>query len=197
MRSCWPKRKHVFAGEDGGSNWDVLQGKLEQIISFYEPEETPEEEIESAEGEAEEAADEHTNEELANYKKRVENLEKFKKMFFEMESKWEDANKQAEEYHEQLMALGIQLGGGEHFKDLMDAYGNTYKELGEVIIEGGKEAGMKPLEVTPDDSAELANESGAKSESVEVVVEKASVGKTVIQNQEENSALKEYGCRSA
>jgi Sec-independent protein translocase protein TatA len=171
-----------FAGEDNQSSWEVLQSKLAQIISFYEPEEVTQE---TANEVAEPEEDESQQEEIANYKKRIENLEKFKKLFFEMDSKCEAANKQAEEYREELMALGIQLGGGEHFKDLLDSYNQSFDDLTTIITDGSKDS--EEIETSGNDQAAQA---ATITQTVEIQAEKSDTGKRIVANQEEIQHLK-------
>ncbi len=121
---------------------------------------------------ADEAPVADNSEEIEAYKKRIENLEGFKKLFFEMESKWETAKGQAEEYHEQLMAVGLQLGGGESFEKLLNDYSANFDELGGIIVSGGDS-------VTP-----------VNGDTIEIDGRTPSVGKMVIANQEEMQRLK-------
>lgn len=129
-----------YAGGEDESSWDVLQAKLQQIIQFYEsahPAPEPEPEIEE-EPELEVQGDDTAHEEeIKNYKKRIENLERFKKLFFDMESKWEASKQQADEYHQQLLAMGKDLGAGEDFDEVLDRYSKAFDEVGNLIEEGG------------------------------------------------------------
>lgn len=70
------------------------------------------------------------NEELETYKKRVENLEKFKKLFFELEEQWKNAQDTAQDYYAQLSVLAGELDDQEHFTSLLDNYHNTYQGFG-------------------------------------------------------------------
>jgi hypothetical protein len=66
-------------------------------------------------------------EELETYKKRVENLEKFKKLFFDLEEQWKNAQHTAQDYYAQLSLMAEELEEREHFTSLLDNYHNTYK----------------------------------------------------------------------
>lgn len=183
-----------FAGGEDESSWEVLEAKLAQIISFYEPEPAeepepqPEPEPEQAPSEEDNEAMAKLEEELGNYKKRVENLEKFKKMFFEMESKWDAAKSEADGYQEELLALGVQMGGGEHFQSLLDSYTNAYEQVGDIISEQSQTLNMEPVDV--DGEGGGPGETKVVTRTVEMVVEKTSAGKAIIQNQEEIERLK-------
>ena len=173
-----------YAGDDDTSNWDVLQGKFQQIIQFYEsmappapepPEEPQEPEVED-EDQLETAADDHA-EEIENYKKRIENLERFKKLFFEMEQQWEEAKAQAEEYHRQLLEMGKDLGAGDEFENMLEKYSKSFDE-----IEGMIAAGV---------DGKRGDTGGTVTETVEVDERRQpSVGKMVIANREEIQRLR-------
>lgn len=129
-----------YAGEEESSNWDVLQSKFQQIIQFYisaapEPEPESESEVELESVDDSEPVD--FSEEIESYKKRIANLEGFKKLFFEMEDKWSQVKKQADEYYQQLLAIGQNIGAGEEFNELLNKYSDSFDEIGNLIIEGG------------------------------------------------------------
>lgn len=124
-----------YAGDDDSSNWDVLQSKFQQIIQFYisvapqgGPEDEPVIELEIAE----EVAPDNT-EEIAGYKQRIENLERFKKLFFEMEDKWSTAKKDADDYYQQLLAMGANIGAGDDFDSLLNKYAGAFDDVGNLI----------------------------------------------------------------
>lgn len=155
-----------YAGDDHAASWGVLDSKLQQIIEFYQ-------QAAEREFEGQSSQSDHDSE-VEGLKKRVANLEAFKKLFFDMESKWANAKKQAEEYHEQLLALGIQIGGGEHFQDLMGKYASAFNEFGDLIDSASSSEGSVE---NPGAVIEMDNRS-------------SSVGKMVIANQEEMQRLR-------
>lgn len=162
-----------YAGGEDDSSWDVLQAKLQQIIEFYEsaaPEAEPE-----PEPELETPGDSVQAEEIASYKKRIENLERFKKLFFDMESKWESSKNQADEYHQQLLTMGKDLGAGEDFDEVLARYSKAFDEVGELIADG--EAGD-------------VGRGSAPEQTVEVEGRKEGASKMVFANQEEMARLR-------
>ncbi len=164
-----------YAGDEQHSSWDVLQSKLQQIIEFYTSL-APEEASDTTAADSEspkQAADDGRDEEIANYQKRIENLERFKKLFFDMESQWEEAKDQAEDYHRQLMALGKDLGAGEDFEALMDKYAHSFDAIEAMVQEGAGEGGSEQ-----------------KAPVVEIDAREESVGQRVIANQEEMQRLR-------
>lgn len=73
------------------------------------------------------AADTELQEQLETYKKRVENLEKFKKLFFDLEEQWKNAQDTAQDYYAQLALLAGEVNDKEHFTSLLDNYHHTYQ----------------------------------------------------------------------
>ena len=171
-----------YAGGEDASSWDVLQAKLQQIIQFYEtsqPESEPGPELEQevdlepvSLGEEIVAGDSRA-EEVANYKKRIENLERFKKLFFEMEGKWEASKNQADEYYQQLQAMGQDLGAGDEFEKVLEHYSRAFDGVADLLAEGG-ELGDK----SPEDQVVDTDRDGG------------TVGGMVVANQEEIHRLK-------
>lgn len=172
-----------YAGDGETSDWGVLQGKFQQIIQFYEslaPAQPPveakpedDDELDAEPVDIEEAGDDHS-EEIATYKKRIENLERFKKLFFEMEKQWEEAKSQADEYYQQLLAMGRDLGAGEDFEQVLDQYSKSFSEIEDMINQGTGKSEKAEAEDTKS-SAEAPQ---------------ASVGKVIIANQEEIQRLR-------
>lgn len=125
-----------YSGEGDFSDWEVLQGKFQQIIQFYEQAAEPQADMEPVDLDADADAGADNEAEVEALKKRIDNLEKFKKLFFEMEGKWSKAKKEADGYQEQLMAMGSQLGGGEEFEGLLKRYAGSYGQIGDMIVQG-------------------------------------------------------------
>jgi uncharacterized protein YoxC len=174
-----------YAGDEQESSWDVLQAKLQQIIQFYEsaaPAEPDTEELEDAdvtdiadvEIESDAGVDEATLQEIENYKKQIENLNRFKKLFFETDEKWQVAKTQAEDYYQQLMAKTKDIDD-EEITTLLNNYAHAYDEVELVLVDG---AGGESIEVG-DDVGKVVNGSGG-----------GSVGQMVIANQEEMQRLR-------
>ncbi|MBN4055629.1 hypothetical protein JYU12_02680 [bacterium AH-315-K03] len=160
-----------FAGEDDQSSWDVLQAKFQQIIQFYvsaAPAQEPDEGTPDAE-----LVDEERAQEIENYKKQIENLGRYKKLFFDVEDKWQTAKTQADEYYKQLMAKSKELSDDGEFEALLKNYSHAYDDIDGVILEATKNL---PDEQTQDDG-----QMGTKD---------VGVGKTVIANQDEINRLK-------
>ncbi|WP_062064218.1 hypothetical protein [Cellvibrio sp. OA-2007] len=70
-----------------------------------------------------------SSEELDMYKKRVENLEKFKKLFFDLEKRWNEAQTNAQGYYNELYAMADGIEDRERYEMLLEQYGNSYNEI--------------------------------------------------------------------
>lgn len=163
------EKEACYAGDEAGSSWDVLQSKFQQIIQFYISAAAPSEPVEEAD-----VASNTAEDEMNNLKQQLENLEQFKKLFFEMEDKWETAKSQADDYYQQLLAMGNQLDAGEDFDELLKNYSAAFDPVGELMNTAGAAVGATPA---PEDSTEIDNL-------------QSSIGKTVIANQEEMQRLR-------
>jgi Sec-independent protein translocase protein TatA len=164
-----------YAGGEDSSNWDVLQSKFQQIIQFYisvAPQAAPEKEPVLELKTAEEGTPDNA-EEIAGYKKRIENLERFKNLFFEMEDKWSDTKKEADNYYQQLMAMGKDMGAGEDFDSLLNGYAGAFDDIGNLIMSGVDKTGASK----GTDNIEMSGETGGP-------------GKLVFANREEMQRLR-------
>lgn len=70
-----------------------------------------------------------SSEELEMYKKRVQNLEKFKKLFFDLEKRWNEAEANAQGYYNELYAMADGVEDRERYEMLLGQYGNSYNEI--------------------------------------------------------------------
>ena len=108
---------------------------------------------------------------IDNQKRHIENLERFKKLFFDADEKWHTASLQAEQYRQELMEKSRQFNGGEDFDDLLAKYSQVYNDFG---------ATLAADKDTPR-AAEPAREVGSEA---------PSVGRVIIANQEEVQRLR-------
>lgn len=172
------EKESALAAAGSDADWDTLQAKFQQIIEFYEQPNDGASEAEGGEDETVAASaelDEGLQEQIEQYKARISNLERFKHLFFNMESKWEKAKKEAEEYHQQLLAKGQELGGGEDFESVLNNYANVYGDINGLMDEGGSYGD---------------NSGGAKTVVMEVNRTTVNTGPRVIANQEEMMRLR-------
>lgn len=126
------EKEAQYASEDDKARvWPVIQAKLQQLIHFYRTA------FQGGGGDAGASeADEMLLQELQNYKQRVENLDKFKKLFFDMEKQWSAARKEAEKYRAELLEMTQGLDNASAIQGVLDQYSNTYNELQNYIDSG-------------------------------------------------------------
>lgn len=173
------EKEASLASESEEIDWDILHGKLAQIIQFYqqgsaaapEPLEAIDlDNLDELTPQQDSAELETLRESLANQTRHIENLEKFKKLFFDTEEKWRSASALAEQYHQQLLARTQELGDSG-IDDLLSQYSKAYGNFG----------------------AELADDRGqarAANHVIEIGTQQPSVGRAVIANQEEMLRLR-------
>lgn len=70
-----------------------------------------------------------SNEELETAKKRIENLEKFKRLFFDMEKQWSVAQANAQDYYAQLLALSEGVTDRAAFNNVLENYHGVYDSI--------------------------------------------------------------------
>ena len=117
------------AGDKQQSSWEVLQAKFQQIIQFYEsagPADVPEDNADDTGADENLEAD---SEQIKNYKKQIENLQRFKQLFFETEEKWRNAKTEAEQYYKQLMEKTAGQDDSAEYETLLANYAKAYDEI--------------------------------------------------------------------
>jgi hypothetical protein len=67
--------------------------------------------------------------ELETAKKRIENLEKFKHLFFDMEKQWGVAQNNAQNYYEQLLAMSEGVADRPAFNKALENYHGVYDSI--------------------------------------------------------------------
>lgn len=84
--------------------------------------------------------------ELETYKKRVENLEKFKKLFFDLEKRWDEAQTNAREHYNELYAMADGIADKDRYEHLLDQYNNSYNDINQYIYTTNAAITGQPLE---------------------------------------------------
>lgn len=96
--------------------WDIFQQTLEPLLQT-----------------ASSATELVNNDELETYKKRTENLEKFKKLFFDLEKRWNEAQANAQQYYNELSAMADGITDREHYEYLLGQYNDSYQNMNQYI----------------------------------------------------------------
>ena len=119
--------KEALAKNGTSPDWTMLTNKYEQIFSYYE------DYTESGDADPEEV--EALALELENAKKRVANLEKFKKLYFELEEKWSTSKEEAQTHYENLSEMASKLENDD-FNVALDGYHAVYNDVSRIIENG-------------------------------------------------------------
>ncbi len=97
--------------------WDTFKQTLEPLLQLP----------------AEALSDDTDNDELETYKKRVENLEKFKKLFFDLEKRWNEAQANAQGYYNELYAMADGVEDRERYEMLLGRYNDSYNDINQYM----------------------------------------------------------------
>lgn len=149
------------AVDHGDVDWAVLEEKLGRIIEFYQQRGEEGAPIVGDDPEAE------------NRRRHLENLERFKTLYFDMEQRWQRTQGELAGYRQQLLALGRGLGAEAEFEHLLAQYGRVCEDFGNLLLDTGE---ARPAPPTPAALADAAD--------------RPSVGRQVIANQEEIQRLR-------
>lgn len=114
-------------------SWDLLATRYQQLLAFNNDYAT--EDNGTQEEDAQQLKDEI---ELA--KKRINNLERFKSMYFELEERWEKCKSQADEHYSELRNIADTSEHKEDLERLIENYHSSYDEIGEIIQRGSMNA---------------------------------------------------------
>ncbi len=119
LRYAFLRAEELGTTEVPGSEgyWNVFRQTLEPLLQT------------GIDNELGTSLDADGNEELEMYKKRVENLEKFKKLFFDLEKRWNEAQANAQGYYNELYAMADGIEDRERYEMLLEQYGNSYNEI--------------------------------------------------------------------
>ncbi len=114
LRYAFLRSEELGTTEDTGSDkyWNIFQQTLEPLLKQSNTELT---------------------DELDIYKKRVENLEKFKKLFFELEAQWNSAQNNSEQYHAQLLAMSDQMQDPDAYALLLQHYQDALGQFSQAV----------------------------------------------------------------
>lgn len=188
--------KEAWLAADGKEvDWTVLGNKLTQIIEFYEQPPQQQAEVPDVESDMFDALGSEPEpvedfdalimppdseellmlrETVANQKRHIENLERFKALYFAADEKWHAANDQAEQYHQLLLQKSREIGADADYHNLLQKYGSVYNELG--------------ASLTAERDGDIPKPAAAPV--IEIDANEPSVGRLVIANQEEIQRLR-------
>lgn len=143
------EKECVAASEQDEPNWELLRSKYEQIFDFYS------DYTESAdEGGSREELD-ALSQELSNAKKRINNLEKFKALYFDLEEQWEASKEEAQTHYNNLSEMSAKIENGQEFESALESYHASYNDVNNLIERGigDPEVITKTVEVVDKETA--------------------------------------------
>ena len=122
LRYAFLRAEELGTTEDRGTTeyWSIFQQALEPLLSSSSPQSEPNPELEA---------------ELETAKKRIENLEKFKRLFFDMEKQWAGAQANAQNYYAQLLALSEGVEDRDAFNNVLENYHGVYDSIQQNITQ--------------------------------------------------------------
>ena len=140
LRYAFLRAEELGTTEVPGSEgyWNVFRQTLEPLLQSAETP-TPGHSPDSS-------GDPSSNEELEMYKKRVENLEKFKKLFFDLEKRWNEAQANAQGYYNELYAMADGVADRERYEMLLGQYSNSYNEITHYMHDTSAALSGRPVE---------------------------------------------------
>ncbi|MGH1374676.1 MAG: hypothetical protein ACRBBW_21755 [Cellvibrionaceae bacterium] len=115
-------------------NWMVIEAKLSSLMAFFKAEtsnDPAKDDSDSDEAEQEEI--EQLKASLLDSQQRIENLEKFKTLFFELEDKWQKTQSNASQCHQELTDLAAQHSDQPAFEAALQRYQNHFNEFGDTL----------------------------------------------------------------
>ncbi len=135
--------------DSDGLEWSKIRGKYQQIFDFYE-DYTPE--PEEAAGQDELDA---LNQELTNAKKRINNLEKFKALYFDLEEQWEASKEKAKTHYKDLTELASEVDSGGKIESALESYHASYGTVDRIIQQGvgDPETIIETVSITDEETA--------------------------------------------
>lgn len=128
LRYAFLRAEELGTIEDMGSDrhWILFQQALEPLLQTSTPAAPILTSIPTPTSPA-------STEELETYKQRVENLEKFKNLFFDLEKQWNDTQANAQHYYMELSGMASEVVDRDRFNTLLNNYHMVYDGLNHSI----------------------------------------------------------------
>ncbi|GGY68108.1 hypothetical protein GCM10011613_10400 [Cellvibrio zantedeschiae] len=117
LRYAFLRAEELGTTEDRGTAeyWSIFLQALEPLLAGHQAD--------------------NSSEELETAKKRIENLEKFKRLFFDMEKQWAAAQANAQDYYAQLLVLSDGVSDRAAFNDVLESYHGVYDSIQQNITQ--------------------------------------------------------------
>jgi len=149
------EKEASLAGQDSSPNWNIIQSKFGGFLEFFNQGGTASTGIQSLEDDGD--AMEGLQQALSDSYQRIENLEKFQQLFFEMEDKWEETKQQADDYFQQLQQLSVDESAQPQFDALLNSYRAVYDDIDQHFQQASSKKGTVELVSEPSPSPARSN----------------------------------------
>lgn len=127
---------------DEEPDWTILQRNYQHIFNSQK-DTTHEDDDNKA---IDKAKNDAIKDELANARKRIDNLEKFKQLYFELEEKWQDCKNEAQEHFTKLSQMADSVDNTPAFEESLKRYHDAYNTISPLIESGLDDALTSPLQ---------------------------------------------------
>lgn len=129
----------AVAQDEGAPDWERLGARYQKIWDFqldYHPEQN-----EKAGESQDQAEAQALKESLHQAQKRINNLERFKVMYLELDERWQLCKGQANEHFIELRNLAADSNNADNLSKALETYHAIYNDIG-AIIEQGADTGI-------------------------------------------------------
>lgn len=137
------EKEAFLDNSDEQPDWTILQQNYQHI--FNTQGNLKDEEEDDDNKAINEAKNNAIKDELANARKRIDNLEKFKQLYFELEEKWQDCKNEAQEHFTQLSKMANSADDALAFEESLKRYHDAYNTISPLIESGLDDALSSPL----------------------------------------------------
>ncbi len=157
--------KEATAKDGKAADWSLLERKYEQIFDFNQEYAVAAEPVEVDNSEIEELRDE-----LSSAKKRINNLERFKALYFDLEEKWESCRDTAQNHFHELTQLAADADNSGQLENALKSYHEAYGEVGR-LIEGGVDGQTIVSGASGDTSGEIKHLRAVAADQHKIITE--------------------------
>ncbi len=179
------EKEALGAAESEAPDWEAITAKYQQIFTFYE-----DFDIDTTDEPQNEDELDLLRKELENAKKRISNLEKFKKLYFEMEKQWEESKKNAQSHYNNLSQMASQVEDTDAFNIALEGYSSSYGDFNNLF---NKESGglTQVVEVSDPRAAKEINSLRAITEDQHRIINDLQVKLQAAKTNEQKAAVLE------
>jgi len=136
------EKETLTQSTDKEPDWEILQRHYQHI---FDSQKDPQDEDDDNKA-INKAKNDAIKDELANARKRIDNLEKFKQLYFELEDKWQECKSEAQKHFTELSQMADSAGDTLAFEESLKRYHDAYNTISPLIESGLDDALASPLQ---------------------------------------------------